>query len=143
MDLDKDKIKQRFAEINEAVASAKELPLSDDNEFWNRKSNIAALKYYLLQAIEAVGGVCVHVAAKKLNKGVSGFGECFELLGEEKILKIGFEKSNNSEQILCNYLRALLLEQADTTLAAASNSPSLESFLRLFECYKLCFILQY
>ncbi|HCI04762.1 TPA: DUF86 domain-containing protein [Patescibacteria group bacterium] len=89
MDLDKDKIKQRFAEINEAVASAKELPLSDDNEFWNRKSNIAALKYYLLQAIEAVGGVCVHVAAKKLNKGVSGFGECFELLGEEKILNNG------------------------------------------------------
>ena len=89
MDLDKDQIKQRFAEINEAVASAKELPLSDDNEFWNRKSNIAALKYYLLQAIEAVGGVCVHVAAKKLNKGVSGFGECFELLGEEKILNNG------------------------------------------------------
>ncbi|KKR77326.1 MAG: hypothetical protein UU20_C0010G0016 [Parcubacteria group bacterium GW2011_GWE2_40_8] len=73
MDLDKDKIKQRFAEINEAVASAKELPLSDDNEFWNRKSNIAALKYYLLQAIEAVGGVCVHVAAKKLNKGGKNF----------------------------------------------------------------------
>jgi uncharacterized protein YutE (UPF0331/DUF86 family) len=33
-----------------------------------------------------VGGVCVHIAAKKFNKGVSVFGECFEVLEKEGFL---------------------------------------------------------
>lgn len=39
-----------------------------------------------MQAIEGVGSVCVHIVAKKFNKGVSSFGECFEILEEEKFL---------------------------------------------------------
>lgn len=34
---------------------------------------MAAMKYYLLQTIEATGSVCAHVAAKKFNKDVSSF----------------------------------------------------------------------
>ena len=29
----------------------------------------------------------MHIAAKKFNKGVSAFGECFEVLEKEKFLK--------------------------------------------------------
>ena len=87
MDIDKEKIKQRFSEINEAINSAKGLVKLSDEEFWSRKENIAAVKYYLLQAIEAVGGVCVHIAAKKFNKGVSAFGECFEIMEKEGVLE--------------------------------------------------------
>lgn len=87
MEIDKEKIKQRFSEINEAISGAKELAKLSDKEFWSRKENIAAIKYYLLQAIEAVGGVCVHIAAKKFNKGVSAFGECFEVMEKEGALE--------------------------------------------------------
>ena len=87
MEIDKEKIKQRFSEINEAINSARDLVKLSDKEFWSRKENIAAVKYYLLQAIEAVGGVCVHIAAKKFNKGVSAFGECFEIMEKEGVLK--------------------------------------------------------
>ena len=87
MDIDKEKIKQRFSEINEAISGAKDLAKLSDKEFWSRKENIAAVKYYLLQAIEAVGGVCVHIAAKKFNKGVSAFGECFEIMEKEGVLE--------------------------------------------------------
>lgn len=86
MELDKEKIKQRFSEINESLQEIQRLASFGDKEFWSKKENIAAVKYYLLQAIEAVGGVCVHIAAKKFNKGVSAFGECFEILGEEGFL---------------------------------------------------------
>ncbi len=86
MELDKDKIKQRFSEINEAITEAGRLANSSDNEFWSKKENIAALKYYLLQAIEATGGICVHIAAKKFNKGISSFGECFEILEKNENL---------------------------------------------------------
>lgn len=87
MDIDKEKIKQRFSEINESLSEIKRLVLLEDDEFWVKKENIAAVKYYLLQAIESVGGVCVHIAAKKFNKGVSAFGECFEILGKEGFLE--------------------------------------------------------
>ena len=86
MDIDKEKIKQRFSEINEAINSAKGLVKLSDEEFWSRKENIAAVKYYLLQAIDAVGGICVHIAAKKFNRGVSAFGECFEIMEKEGAL---------------------------------------------------------
>ena len=48
---------------------------------------MAAVKYYLLQAIEGIGSICVHIAAKKFNKGVSVFGECFEILEKEGFLQ--------------------------------------------------------
>ena len=86
MTLDKDKIKQRFAEINESLAEIKRLVALPDKKFLAKKENMAAVKYYLLQAIEAVGSVCVHIAAKKFNKGISAFGECFETLGQEGLL---------------------------------------------------------
>ena len=66
MDLEAEKIKKRFSEINEALAEVKRLALLDDKEFWSKKEYIAAVKYCLLQAIESVGSVYVHIAAKNL-----------------------------------------------------------------------------
>ncbi len=89
MEIDKEKIKQRFSEIKESLDEIKRITSLDEKEFWSKKENIAAVKYYLLQAIEAVGGICVHIAAKKFNKGVSVFGECFEVLEKEGFLSEG------------------------------------------------------
>ena len=86
MELDQEKIKKRFAEVDEALAEVKRLVTFRDSDFWSKKENIAAVKYYLLQAIEAIGSICVHVAAKRYNKGVSVFGECFEILLKEDAL---------------------------------------------------------
>ncbi|RLC38345.1 DUF86 domain-containing protein [Candidatus Falkowbacteria bacterium] len=80
MKLDKQKIKKRFSEINESLAEISRLTGIKEKEFWKKKENLAAVKYYLLLAIEAVGSVCVHIAAKKYSKGVSTFGECFNEL---------------------------------------------------------------
>lgn len=86
MKIDREKIKQRFADINESLSEINRLISADDKEFWSKKEYMAAVKYYLLQAIEAAGSVCAHIAAKKLNKGISAFGECFELLENEGII---------------------------------------------------------
>ncbi|MBU1102497.1 DUF86 domain-containing protein [Patescibacteria group bacterium] len=86
MEIDKEKIKQRISEISDALAEIRRLSALPDAEFWSKKENMAAVKYYLLQAIEAVGSICVHIAAKKFNKGVSAFGECFEVLEKEGLL---------------------------------------------------------
>ncbi|MEW6607612.1 MAG: DUF86 domain-containing protein [bacterium] len=86
MGIDREKIKQRFSEIKESLAEIQRLTSVEEREFWSKKENMAAVKYYLLQAIEAVGGICVHIAARRFNKGVSAFGECFEILGKEGLL---------------------------------------------------------
>jgi uncharacterized protein YutE (UPF0331/DUF86 family) len=67
MDIDKEKIKSRFAEINEALAEVKRLADISDEEFRLKKEYIAAVKYNLLLAIEAAGSICVHISAKKFN----------------------------------------------------------------------------
>jgi len=87
MKIDKDRIKQRISEVQESLTEIERLVSVDDKEFWAKKENMAAVKYYLLQAIESIGGICVHIAAKKFNKGVSFFGECFEVLEKEGFLK--------------------------------------------------------
>ncbi len=86
MQFDQEKIKKRFSEIDESLNEVRRLVALQDKEFWLKKENIAAVKYYLLQAVEAVGSVCVHIAAKKYNRGVAVFGECFEILQKEGAL---------------------------------------------------------
>lgn len=86
MSLDKEKIKKRIGDIREATEEIKKLTSIDEKDFWEEKKNIAVLKYFLLVAIEALGSICVHICAKKFNKGVSSIGECITLLEKEKIL---------------------------------------------------------
>jgi len=87
MEIEIEKIKKRFSEINESLSEIERLASLNDEKFWEKKENMAAVKYNLLTAIEAVGSICVHIAAKKFNKGVSVFGECFEVLEREGFLK--------------------------------------------------------
>ncbi len=69
------------------MAEIKKLVALNDKDFWSEKKNIAAVKYYLLQAIEAIGSVCIHIAAKKFNKAADSFGECFEILENNGFLE--------------------------------------------------------
>ncbi|ACI19445.1 type VII toxin-antitoxin system HepT family RNase toxin [Dictyoglomus thermophilum] len=88
MNIDLEKIKQRVSDIIESIEEINKLTSMDEGEFWVDKRNIASLKYFLLQAIEALGSICVHICAKKLNRGVSSIGECIELLQKENIISL-------------------------------------------------------
>lgn len=86
MSLDIEKIKKRIGDIKEAIEEINKLISMNEKDFWKEKKNIAALKYFLLVAIEALGSICVHICAKKFNKGVSSIGECITFLEKESIL---------------------------------------------------------
>lgn len=86
MHIDIEKVKQRLVDINESIKEIQNLTSLEADIFWSEKRNMAALKYYLLQAIEALGSICVHICAKKFNKGVSSLGECIEILEKEGVL---------------------------------------------------------
>lgn len=86
MELDTKKIKLLISEVKKSLAGVRKYIDVPAKEFWSDKRNILAVEHLLLRAIEATSNICVHIAAKKLNKGVESAAECFELLGEEKLI---------------------------------------------------------
>ncbi len=86
MNLDIEKIKKRVSEIEESINEINKIVSINEYEFWKDKRNITSVKYYLLEAIEAVGGICVHIVARKLGKGVNSLSECINILEKEEIL---------------------------------------------------------
>jgi len=86
MNLDIEKIKKRVSEIEESINEINKIVSINEYEFWKDKRNITSVKYYLLEAIEAVGEICVHIVAKKLGKRVNSLSECINILEKEEIL---------------------------------------------------------
>lgn len=87
MKIDLEKIKHRFSDIHEALEEIEKLLSLPQEELLREKRNMAAVKYFLLQAIEAVGSICVHLCAKQFGRGVATLGECFEILEEEGVIE--------------------------------------------------------
>jgi uncharacterized protein YutE (UPF0331/DUF86 family) len=86
MEIDIKKIRSRIDEIEENLLKIRKYTNIPDEEFWEDERNIYTIKHLLLQTIEAVGAICVHLVAKKLKKGVESFGECFEQLAKAKMI---------------------------------------------------------
>lgn len=86
MNLDFEKIKKRISEIEEAIIEIQKIISIDEDKFWIDKRNITSIKYYLIEAIESLGALCVHIIAKKLGKSSNSLGECFKLLKENNII---------------------------------------------------------
>lgn len=85
-ELDIEKLKLRISEIQQSLKEIRQyLAISEEN-FWQDHRNILAIEQLLLRAIEATGGICLHLVAKKLKKGVESFAQCFEILGENNII---------------------------------------------------------
>lgn len=92
MEINKGKIRKRFEEIREAQEQIEQISSLEEEEFLNNKEHIAAVKYYLIQAIESINSICLHIAARKYQKGVSNPGDCFELLRDKGVISKGLSK---------------------------------------------------
>ncbi|MEW5908128.1 MAG: DUF86 domain-containing protein [Patescibacteria group bacterium] len=85
-ELDIEKLKLRISEIQEAIKEVRQYLMISEEDFWKDHRNILAIEQLLLRAIEATGGICLHLVAKKLQKGVENIAHCFEILGEHNLL---------------------------------------------------------
>ena len=95
-DLNLKKIKRRISEIQENLEKIGKYAGLPDKEFWADERNIYTIKHLLLEAIEATGSICLHLAAKKLKKGIERFGECFEELQKGGIISRSLYKELKS-----------------------------------------------
>lgn len=93
MAVDREKIAARISEIQTAVDRLESYAAMDVREFLSSHEHVAAAKYYLLTMIEGCISICTHIAAKEIHKVPDGYGACFKLLSDHKL--IGSELGNS------------------------------------------------
>lgn len=84
--INEEKLKARAADISKAVEKIQIYSGLSDDDFWSDERNIYAVKYLLLQAMEGLGAICIHVLAKRFQAAVSNYATCFEELEQRKVL---------------------------------------------------------
>lgn len=86
MELDVKKLNARIGEIQEALISIRQYIAVSEEEFWQDRRNILSIEQLLLRSIEAAGGICLHLTVKKAGKGAESIAQCFDVLGQEKLV---------------------------------------------------------
>lgn len=90
LNLDIRKIQLRVEEIESAVESIRQYSSIPEDDFWEDRRDILSVEQLLLRAIEAVGGICLHIAAKKTQKGAENIAHCFEILRDNNLINETF-----------------------------------------------------
>jgi uncharacterized protein YutE (UPF0331/DUF86 family) len=81
-----EKLKARAADVRSAVAKIAKYTALPDDVFWSDERNLFSVKYLLLQSMEALGSICVHVLAKEFNFPASSYASCFEEMEKRGVL---------------------------------------------------------
>lgn len=86
MDINVEMLKARASDVEQAVRKIREYTALPESVFWDDERNMFAVKYLLLQAMEAVGSICVHVLARRFQIPATSYAACFEQLAKENVL---------------------------------------------------------
>jgi len=86
MTLDRKLILTRCAEIAESCERLEEIAAAGKESFQKDRDRRDIASYRLLVAIEAALNICYHVCSKKLTRIPENYAQCFELLGEDKVI---------------------------------------------------------
>ena len=58
----------------------------DPESFLSCEEKVYGLRYAVIQAVEAIAGVCVHLMARAFIQSSGGYADCFQAMGEKGIL---------------------------------------------------------
>lgn len=75
--LDLERLKARSREVREALAKIRRYAALPDAEFLADERNLYTVMHLLLQAIEGVAGLCMHILAKTARAAPASYAECF------------------------------------------------------------------
>ncbi|MBI4745550.1 MAG: DUF86 domain-containing protein [Deltaproteobacteria bacterium] len=93
MPVDREKIAQRISEIQAAIDSLEGYAVMDAARFLSDGERVAAAKYHLLTMIEGCMSICTHIATKQMHKVPEGYGTCFKLMSEGRVIDDGLSDS--------------------------------------------------
>ena len=82
-----DRVAKGIADILEAKAEMEKILSSGKEAFLSDRKNSLALKYLLIQAVEAITDVCQHLLAKTKGVVCSGYVDCIVKAGENGVIQ--------------------------------------------------------
>jgi len=82
-----DRVSKGIADILEAKAEMEKILSPGKEAFLSDRKNSLALKYLLIQAVEAITDVCQHLLAKTKGVVCSGYVDCIVKAGENGVIQ--------------------------------------------------------
>ncbi len=86
MTLDVDKVYAKFRDITESIERLRAFGNVSSEEFLRNRDKQDVASFRLIVATEAAIDLCLHVAAKKLNKVPEEYAACFKLLADSELI---------------------------------------------------------
>ena len=84
MGVNEDFLESRIAEINDAIKVARSITSKEYGELSLEEK--LALRYLVIQLVEAAASICIHVLSEVYGERARGFPHCFIRLGEKGLL---------------------------------------------------------
>jgi uncharacterized protein YutE (UPF0331/DUF86 family) len=86
MSVDRERIASRISEVQVAMEQLEKYAVMDADEFISNSEKVAAAKYHLLTMIEGCISICTHITTREIHKVPEGYGSCFKLLADNKLI---------------------------------------------------------
>jgi uncharacterized protein YutE (UPF0331/DUF86 family) len=125
-----DRITKGIADILEAKADMERILSAGGESFRADKKNALALRYLLIEAVEAITDVCQHLLAKTKGVACSGYVDCIVKAGENGIIKVELSKKLRKLADLRNSLihRYLVINDGELFAQCSANIGDLSEF---------------
>jgi uncharacterized protein YutE (UPF0331/DUF86 family) len=85
--LNDDRISKGVADIRDAEAEIRKFIACGKDAFLSEKKNALALRYLLIEAVEAITDICQHILAKARGVACGGYVDCIVKAGEQGLIK--------------------------------------------------------
>ena len=84
-----DRVSKGIADILESQAELRRVLSAGKEAFLSVRTNSLAVKYLLIEAVEAITDVCQHLLAKTRGVACSGYVDCIVKAGEQGVIEPG------------------------------------------------------
>ena len=89
MQIDRERLLTLLEDIQRQVLFIERVTSEDLKSFLSCEEKVYGLRYAVIQAVEAMAGVCVHLMARAFSRSSESYAGCFQIMGEEGVLDEG------------------------------------------------------
>ena len=127
-----EKIKTLEKDLLNTVSEIKSIITMNEEVFVKEPKEIYALRYLLIEAVEAMANICNHILTRVTSQVPKGYPDCFEKLSEAGIITKEFGEKLRKVASLRNILIHKYWEIDDQKIfrSAKENIEDFEQYLR-------------
>jgi uncharacterized protein YutE (UPF0331/DUF86 family) len=127
-----DRITKGIADILETKVEMENILSAGRDSFLADKKSALALRYFLIEAVEAITDVCQHLLAKTKGVACSGYVDCIVKAGENGVINVEHSKKMRKLADLRNSLirRYWIVNDEELFAQCSANIGDLPDFCR-------------